>query len=158
MRNRRKHREIYRMNFLIGYRNSGRIWLMKVLQKSFGETRCRGVQTLPVRLMNTQMEPQAHVEPGSGKHSVFTHIPKDPNCEICPKTKITRAPCRRRASAVMPRAEHFSDLISADTKFSVKKVHRRTIIDMLWWYKTWQPSGYSPTRAKQNLPRRPRRT
>ena len=27
------------------------------------------------------MEPRAHVEPGSGKHSVFTHFPKDPNCE-----------------------------------------------------------------------------
>ena len=36
--NRKKYKEIYRMNCLIGYRNSGRIWLMKVLQKSFGET------------------------------------------------------------------------------------------------------------------------
>ena len=45
------------------------------------------------------MEPRAYVEPGSGKHSVITHFPKDPNCEICLKTKTTRAPCRRRASA-----------------------------------------------------------
>ena len=54
MRNRRKYKEMYPMNCLIGCRNSGRIWLMKVLQKSFGETRRRGVQTLPVRLMNLQ--------------------------------------------------------------------------------------------------------
>ena len=28
-----------------------------------------------------------------GKHSVYTHFPKDRNCEICKRTKITRAPC-----------------------------------------------------------------
>ena len=33
-----------------------------------------------------------------GKHSVETHFPKDRNCEICERTKITRAPCRRRNS------------------------------------------------------------
>ena len=37
---------------------------------------------------DSPMEPRAHVEPGSGKHSVFTHFPKDPNCELCLKTKI----------------------------------------------------------------------
>ena len=42
------------------------------------------------------------------------------------------------------------------TKFYVKKVDRGTIIDKPWWYKTWQPSGYSPTRVKRKLPRRPR--
>ena len=29
------------------------------------------------------MEPRAYVEPGSGKHSVQTHSPKDPNCDVC---------------------------------------------------------------------------
>ena len=33
------------------------------------------------------MESQAKVEPGEGKHSVYTHFPKDPNCDICLKTK-----------------------------------------------------------------------
>ena len=32
----------------------------------------------------------------SRKHSVYTHFPKDRNCEICKSTKITRAPCRKR--------------------------------------------------------------
>ena len=36
------------------------------------------------------MESRAEVEPGSGKHSVYTHFPKDPNCDISLKTKITR--------------------------------------------------------------------
>ena len=62
------------------------------------------------------MESRAKVEPGSGKHSVYTHFPKDPNCDICLKTKITRASCRRRTGTVVPRAEIFGDLITADRK------------------------------------------
>ena len=42
------------------------------------------------------MGPRAKVEPGSGKHSVCTHPPKDLDCDICLKRKITRASCRRR--------------------------------------------------------------
>ena len=30
-----------------------------------------------------------------GKHSVYTHLPKDRNCEICQRTKITRAPMQK---------------------------------------------------------------
>ena len=61
------------------------------------------------------------------KHSVYTHFPKAPNCDICLKTKTTRARI---------------------TKFSVKKVNRETIIDMLWWYKTLQHSAYNPIACK----------
>ena len=51
-----------------------------------------------------------------GKHSVYTHFPKDQNCEICQRTKITSAPCRRRIGGAVPRAENFGDLITADHK------------------------------------------
>ena len=51
-----------------------------------------------------------------GKHSVYTHFPKDRNCEICKRTKITRAPCRRRNGKAVPRGENFGDLITADHK------------------------------------------
>ena len=51
-----------------------------------------------------------------GKHSVHTHFPKDRNCEICKRTKITRAPCRRRKGEAVPRADNFGDLITADHK------------------------------------------
>ena len=51
-----------------------------------------------------------------GKHNVHTHFPKDRNCEICKRTKITRAPCRRRNGEVVPRAANFGDLITADHK------------------------------------------
>ena len=51
-----------------------------------------------------------------GKHCVYTHFPKDRNCEICKRTKITRAPCRRRNGEAVPRAANFGDLITAHHK------------------------------------------
>ena len=51
-----------------------------------------------------------------GKHSVYTHFPKDRNCEICQRTEITRAPCRRRNGGAVPRAENVGDVITADHK------------------------------------------
>ena len=51
-----------------------------------------------------------------GKHSVYTHFPKDRHCEICQRTKITRAPCRRRNGGAVLRAENIGDLITADHK------------------------------------------
>ena len=50
------------------------------------------------------------------KHSVHTHFPRDRNCDICLRTKITRVPCRRRNEGSVPRAEKFGDLITADHK------------------------------------------
>ena len=50
-------------------------------------------------------------------NTVFIHIfPKERNCEICQRTKITRASCRRRIGRAVPRAENFGDLIAADHK------------------------------------------
>ena len=62
------------------------------------------------------MEPRAKVELCSGKHIFFTHFPKHRNSDICLRTKITRAPCRRRAGTVVPKAENFGDVIMADHK------------------------------------------
>ena len=42
------------------------------------------------------LEPIAKRREDLGKHNVHSHFPKDRNCEICKRTKITRAPCRRR--------------------------------------------------------------
>ena len=44
-----------------------------------------------------------------GKHSVQTHFPKDRNCEICQRTNITMAPCRRRIGGAVRRAENFGE-------------------------------------------------
>ena len=51
-----------------------------------------------------------------GKHSVYTHFPKDRNCEICQRTKNHKSPCRRRIGGAGPRAKNFGDLITADHK------------------------------------------
>ena len=62
------------------------------------------------------LEPTFKSRDHLGKHSVYTHFPKDRNCEICKRTKITRPPCRRRNGEAGPRAENFGDLIAADHK------------------------------------------
>ena len=48
--------------------------------------------------------------------SICTYSPKDRKCDICLRTKITRVPCRKRTGTVVPRAEIFGDLITADHK------------------------------------------
>ena len=70
----------------------------------------------PVLLMDYLWSPRSKRSEDLGKHSVYTHFPTDRNCDICQKTKITRAPCRRRIGGVVPRAENFGDLITADHK------------------------------------------
>ena len=62
------------------------------------------------------LEPVAKRREDLGKHNVHTHFPKDRNCEICKRIKITRAPCRRRKGEAVPRADNFGDLITADHK------------------------------------------
>ena len=52
----------------------------------------------------------------SGKHSIFTHFPKDRNCDIFLRTKITMDSCRKRTGTVVPGAENFGTFITADYK------------------------------------------
>ena len=56
------------------------------------------------------LEPTTKRREDLGKHNVHTHFPKDRNCEICQRTKITRAPCRRRNDGTVHRAENVGDL------------------------------------------------
>ena len=62
------------------------------------------------------LEPTYKRSEDLGKHSVYTHFPEDRNCSICQRTKITKAPCRRRVGGAVLRAENFGDLITADHK------------------------------------------
>ena len=62
------------------------------------------------------LEPTFKRREDLGKHSVYTHFPRDRNCEICKWTKITRAPCTRRNGGAVLRPENFGDLITADHK------------------------------------------
>ena len=79
------------------------------------------------------LEPTFKRREDLGKHSVYTHFPKDRNCDISQRTKITRAPCRRRNGGTVPRAESFGDLITADHKVlsdncESRKNHRYAVV------------------------------
>ena len=53
------------------------------------------------------LEPTTKRPEDLGMHSVYTHFPKDRNCEICQRTNISSAPCRGRNGGAVPRAENF---------------------------------------------------
>ena len=65
------------------------------------------------------LEPTSKRREDLSKHIVYTHFPKDRNCEICKRTKITRAPCRRRNSGAVPRAENFGDFDNSRPQYAV---------------------------------------
>ena len=90
------------------------------------------------------LEPTFKKREDLGKHSVKTHFPKDRNCEICKKTKITRAPCRRRNGGAVPRAENFGDLITADHKVLSDNCESRN--DHL----SWNHCTSTPHRSETN--------
>ena len=71
-------------------------------------------------------EQRTKVVPGSGKHSIHTHFPKDRNCDICLRTKITKPNYHRRTNTVVPRAEIFGDKITADHKVLGEGCESRT--------------------------------
>ena len=80
-----------------------------------------------------ELPSELRAEVVSGKHSIFTHFPKDRSSDICMKTKITRVLCRKRTGAAVPRAENFGDLITADHKVlsegcESRNNHRYTVV------------------------------
>ena len=98
-------------------------------------------------------EPRAKVV--SGKQSIFTHLPKDRNCDICLRTNNYKGFLQK--THWYSRAQSGTMLVIQQqriTKFSVKDVNLDTIIDTLQWYKTWQHSGYNHTHVKQKLLRK----
>ena len=89
---------------------------MNVLCQSHGETLSLDIETLPVLLMHYQWSREQKWNRVRERTVSTRTFRKDPNCNICLKTKITRASCRRRAGTVVPRAENFGDLQTADYK------------------------------------------
>ena len=64
----------------------------------------------------SEKEHPTKVATKSRKCSVETHFPKRRNCDVCLRTKMTRALSRRRTGEAPPRAEKFGDLTTADHK------------------------------------------
>ena len=52
----------------------------------------------------------------SRKYSIYTHFPKDRTCDVCIRTKKTRAPCRKRTGEALLQAAKLGDVITADNK------------------------------------------
>ena len=120
--------------------------------------RAPGHRDTAISFHELPMESRAKVAPGSGKHSAKTHFPMEPNCDICLKTQIARASCRRRAGTVVPRADIFGDLITEDHKILTEESESRKQSSIEpWWCKIWQHSSNNPTHVKEKLPSRPRR-
>ena len=109
------HREIDCKTCWNGYRNFRHIrWTqdqhpLEVTKKSSRATR----PSLP---SNKSLE----------KHNLFTNFPKDPNCEICTRTKITSVPCRRNPKSHIHRATKFGDIITADHQIFRRRMELET--------------------------------
>ena len=88
------------------------------MQNGQFRTACRTQKCLhPHTFLWTQIQNVLRkVSSKSKKRSIYIHVPKDRNCEVCLRTKMTRAPCRRRTGEALPRVEKFGDWITADHK------------------------------------------
>ena len=80
------------------------------------KSRRYSIACIRTQSQNSDSERSTKVATKSRKHSISTHFPKDRDCDVCLRTKITRAPCRRRTGDALLRAEKFGDLITADHK------------------------------------------
>ena len=82
--------------------------------RPYGETRCVIYVDERVLLVN-----QLHSREAKWYRAntvIKTHFPKDRKCDICMRTKITRAYCRKRTGTSVLRTENFGDEITADHK------------------------------------------
>ena len=62
------------------------------------------------------MEPRAYVGTGFGYAQCIDALYEGSELRYLLEEKITRASCRRRAGTIVPRAEHFGALLTADHK------------------------------------------
>ena len=75
--------------------------------------------TPPALLLSAHPPPKLTSNKAGGEHNLFTHFPKDRDCELCRRTNVTRAPCKRNPDDRSDRsefAERFGDMITADHK------------------------------------------
>ena len=66
------------------------------------------------QLVLASRHPELLPKVGSVNHHAFTHFPKDRNCEVCRRTMVKRALCRKRSGSNILRVGNFGDLITAD--------------------------------------------
>ena len=109
MENWKKYKEIYCMTCRIGCRCSKRIWSMKVVLQSHGETLSLDIEALPVLLMNYQgsREQKWNLTRVS---TVYLHsLPERPKLRYLLEDENNKASRTRCAGTVGPKAETFGD-------------------------------------------------
>ena len=82
-------------------------WLQEFTEIWWGDEVPEHVGSHASSSHEASLEPTIKRREDLGKHSVYTHFPKDRNCDMCKRTKITRAACRRRNGGAVLRAENF---------------------------------------------------
>ena len=88
---------------LSGWRSSKKIWWTQICLH-------------PNTVLRTQIRNVLRKWDQNQGNIEFSNFPKDRNCEVCLRTKMTRTLCRRRIGEAVLRAENFGDLITADHK------------------------------------------
>ena len=79
---------------------------------------------------------------------------KDRNCEVCLRTNMTRAPCRRDTGNDVPRSEKFGEYITENHKVLSEDGESRNYHRTLSLFKILLLIGFNPIRAKQRLHKR----
>ena len=88
----------------------------------FAEQGSSAAQITAAKVMDVIADSERSTKVASRKHIIFfIHFLKDRNCDVCLRTKITKASCTRRTGEASPRAEKFGDMITADHKVLNKK-------------------------------------
>ena len=87
-------------------------------------------------------------------HNLWTHFPKDPNCEICKSCKATRAQCRQKTHGKpddLPIPKKFADSITADHQIlnedDASRNHDRVALIILDRFTQWTESYPCKTKS-----------
>ncbi len=89
---------------------------------------CRGFGVVP---NSKYLNKKVHriIKGKQAVHNLWTHFPKDPNCEICRSCKATRVHCRQKTHGNpddLPIPKNFADSLTADHKFLNEDDESRT--------------------------------
>ena len=86
-------------------------------------------------------------------------FPKTRICEVCRRTKVTRASCQRNPDDRADRmkiAERFGDMTTAGHRFLMKSKSRDCVANMQWLCRTWGTQWIKVVHAKPRQLRRRR--
>jgi len=91
------------------------------------------------------------------EHNIYTHFPKDPNCEVCKLCKTDRAHCRTKVKGApddVPEPKAFADAITADHKIinadDASKDNDRAALIVQDRWSSWVQGFACPTKSSED--------